>query len=135
MELLDHTARPISDPFARGYTPLMLAAAKGDAREFQRLLQAGADWRDRTTSHTTMLMFAAQGGNAVLVDTLLRLGATPGESNAAGWTALMYAAVRGDTVIVEKLLAAGADPAIPDEDAGALVQAALSPEIRRLLSR
>jgi hypothetical protein len=47
----------------------------------------------------------------------------------------MYAAVRGDTITVKKLLAAGEDPSIPEEDAGALVREALTPEIRRLLSR
>jgi ankyrin repeat protein len=142
VDLLDRAGRPngapagvVRDPFGRGYTALMVAAAKGDTREFHRLLQEGADWRSQTKSHTTMLMFAAQGGDAAIVDSLLRLGATAGRSNSAGWTALMYAAVRGDAVMAEKLLAAGEDPSIPEKEVGALVLKALTPEVRRLLSR
>jgi uncharacterized protein len=142
VELLDRAAHPqaapagaVRDPLGRGYTPLMVAAAKGDAGQFVRLLRAGADWKAQTRSHTTMLMFAAQGGNAGIVDSLLRLGAKGGGSNAAGWTAVMYAAARGDAAIIRKLLAAGDDPSIPEEDAGALVLKALTPEVRGLLEK
>jgi ankyrin repeat protein len=142
VELLDSAARPdraphgaVRDPFGRGYTPLMVAAAKGDEAEFHRLLKAGADWKGATKSHTTMLMFAAQGGNAAIVGTLLGSGVKGGQPNFAGWTPVMYAAVRGDAVTVEKLLAAGEDPSIPGEDAGVLVLSALTPEVRSLLEK
>jgi ankyrin repeat protein len=140
VDLLDRAARPriappdgVRDPDGRGYTPLMVAAAKGDRAAFERLLAAGADWKVRTASHTTMLMFAAQGGNAAIIDSLLRLGAKSGGSNAAGWTAVMYAAARDDAATVRKLVEAGESPFIPDEDAGGDVQKALTPEMRAIL--
>jgi ankyrin repeat protein len=142
VDLLDRAARPkaaapaaVRDPFKRGYTPLMVAAAKGDAVEFKRLLQAGANWRSVTASRTSLLMFAAQGGSTAIIDSLLRLGAKGGGPNAAGWTSVMYAAVRGDAATVRKLLDAGVDAAIPEEEVGQLVLACLTPEIRQLIAK
>lgn len=127
------TEGPVRDPFHRGYTPLMLAAARGDAREFDHLLATGADWHAVTASHTSVLMFAAQGGNVGNVDTLLRRGAKGGEPNAAGWTAVMYAAVLCDSQIFRTLLSARESGEVPEDDAGSLVWASVTPEIRQWL--
>jgi ankyrin repeat protein len=117
---------------SRGATPLMYAAAFGNARQMKLLLEAGADVNARNTFNATALIWA--GGDAVKSRLLIEHGADINVRTQQGRTALMRAAKRnGNADLVRLLLEKGADVKAPGDTT--LIQAAQSGdiEIMRLL--
>lgn len=93
----------------QGWTPLMLAALRGDEDAVRRLLVYGAEVNATNNAGSNAFMTAALQGHHEIVRILLNKGATLNAKNDKGWTALMYAAWNGHTDIVKMLLAKGAD--------------------------
>jgi len=93
----------------QGWTPLMLAALRGDEDAVRRLLIYGAEVNATNNVGGNAFMTAALQGHHQIVRILLDKGATLNAKNNKGWTALMYAAWNGHTDIVKMLLARGAD--------------------------
>lgn len=82
----------------RGWTPLHVAARKGDLKEVQRLLDNGADVNEPSSGHkglgTTALHLAATGGHLEVMNELLERGANieARTRGGCGWTPLHLAA-------------------------------------------
>ncbi len=117
---------------SRGATPLMYAAAFGNARQMKLLLESGADVNAQNTFHATALIWA--GGDAVKSRMLIEHGANINVRTQQGRTALMVAAKRnGNADLVRLLLKTGADVKTPGDTT--LIAAAQSGdvEIMRLL--
>jgi uncharacterized protein len=94
-----------------GYTPLTLAAMRGDERMIALLLDAGAAVNDGDASGTTPLMwaaYAAETNPSEAVDLLLRAGADTKAENRKGETALSLAKWHGKTYTVLQLQRADA---------------------------
>jgi ankyrin repeat protein len=99
---------------ASGFTPLHIAAARGQAKVARLLIKAGANPMEYSTHQgITPLYFAVQRGHADAVQVLL---STAPDSHAqvvnqlvSGQTALHAAALRGDAKIARLLLDAGAE--------------------------
>src|SRR5262249_7912466 len=93
-----------------GVTPLSLAAASGNARTVELLVNAGADVNTAGRGGETALMTAARAGRAEAVGVLLTHGANPNaREETRGQTALMWAAAEGHADIVQLLVKHGAD--------------------------
>jgi hypothetical protein len=92
-----------------GWTPLMLAALRGDEDAVRRLLIYGAEVNATNNAGGNAFMTAALQGHQQIVRLLLDKGASINAKNNKGWTALMYAAWNGHSDIVKMLLAKGAD--------------------------
>src|SRR5690349_15259754 len=117
---------------SRGATPLMYAAAFGNARQMQFLLESGADVNAQNAFHATALIWA--GGDAVKSRMLIEHGADVNVRTQQGRTPLMAAAKRnGNADLVRLLLEKGADVKTPGDTT--LIAAAQSGdvEIMRLL--
>jgi hypothetical protein len=99
-----------SDTFLlnRGLTPLIAAAARGDATETFRLLQKGANVNSRDANGATALMAASAVGSAEIVQMLLRKKALVNIETKNGATALSYARQYGNDDVARLLLANGA---------------------------
>ena len=111
--LLQAGARATSATRLGAYTPLLLAAANGNAALLELLLRAGADSNSSTSNGTTALMLAAASGREDAVKLLLDRGADPNRrENARGETALMYAAADNRPAVTRLLIERGADPSI-----------------------
>src|SRR5262249_8556482 len=117
---------------SRGATPLMYAAAFGNAAQMKLLLEAGADVNGQNTFHATPIIWA--GGDAVKSRMLIEHGADVNVRTQQGRTALMVAAKRnGNADLVRLLLEKGTDVKILGD--ATLIAAAQSGdiEIMRLL--
>lgn len=117
---------------SRGATPLMYAAAFGNAEQMKLLLESGADVNTQNAFHATALIWA--GGDAVKSRMLINHGADINVRTQQGRTALMAAAKRnGNPDLVRLLLEKGADVKTPGDTT--LIPAAQSGdvEIMRLL--
>lgn len=91
-----------------GKTPLMEAAAIGDARSIKTLLEMGADPNAATAARSAGEILAAWTDNSVC-------GGWPDMANTNGHqTALMLAAETGSLGAIKALRAGGADKAIAD---------------------
>ncbi len=99
-----------------GDTPLIRAAAAGDAAAVQALLAQGADVHATNRAGETALMFAAEIGHVATVRALLYAGSAVEARNTFRETALLYAALNGHTDVVQVLAAAGANGNARDED-------------------
>lgn len=109
-----------------GCTPLLLAAAAGDARICERLLASGADPNAATTSATdkfdlleTPLVSAAWAGHENVVELILLGGAQINQRTAVGNTALHEAVEARQKGVVRQLVAHGADTNARGSDRGA----------------
>jgi len=99
--------QPAAD--ADGLTPLMRAAARGDAAQVTALLAGGADPNAAHAEvRVTPLMFAAYSGHDAVVQLLLDKGARPNGKDAAGASAADWAAQNGHQATAERLTKAGA---------------------------
>jgi ankyrin repeat protein len=117
---------------SRGATPLMYAAAFGNARQMKLLLEAGADVNAQNTFHATALIWA--GGDAVKSRLLIEHGADINVRTQQGRTALMAAAKRnGNADLVRLLLEKGADVKTPGDTTLILAAQSGDVEIMRLL--
>ena len=93
-----------------GYTPLILAAQRGNAAVIEPLVKGGADVNAKTTNGTTPLMFAAQSGSVEAVNALLEHGADVNAAESArGLNAAMFAAASDRAAIIDALAKHGAD--------------------------
>lgn len=90
-----------------GWTPLDVAAHRGDEGACRLLLDGGAALR--LEDHLPLMMAAGEGHEAVC-RLLLQRGAEVNAVVGPGFSALMAAVEMGKTPIVRLLLAAGADP-------------------------
>ena len=100
-------AQPAVD--ADGLTPLMRAAARGDAGQVTTLLAGGADANAAHAEvRVTPLMFAAYSGHDAVVQLLLDKGARPNLKDAAGASAADWASQNGHQATAERLMKAGA---------------------------
>ena len=92
-----------------GITPLMRAAARGQAGELNGLLAKGADVNARTTEQrVTALMFAAYFGHADAVKALLSKGAQLNLKDAQGAAAVDWASLGGHPQLEKPLTGPGA---------------------------
>ncbi|MGE0814176.1 MAG: ankyrin repeat domain-containing protein [Vicinamibacterales bacterium] len=99
--------QPAAD--ADGLTPLMRAAARGDAARVASLVAGGADVNAaHATLKLTPLMFAAYAGHDAVVQALLEKGATANLKDAAGASAADWAAQGGHDSTADRLGKAGA---------------------------
>ena len=113
---LDEIKRIVSDGVdlnARaddGFTPLMLAATRGDPSVTEFLIGKGADVNARNKIGQTPLMIAAQGGFKDVAQQLIAAGADVRTRDNEGRNAVVWAATRQDFPEVVSLLAvSGAD--------------------------
>jgi len=104
-----------------GWTPLMLAAAMGDAEIVDALLSAGADLGEA-------LLIACALGHTKIARQLLEAGADATTQDRNGRNALSFAAQTGDRELIDALLAAGVPVDLPERASGmtALCRAALA---------
>lgn len=93
----------------KGRTPLLLAAASGDAQCLALLLESGASTSAQDKFGRTALWIACGQGWRDGVKALLARGAKPNCRNVNGVTALMLVAAQGDAESVQLLLGAGAN--------------------------
>jgi ankyrin repeat protein len=119
----------------QGQTPLIRAAAYGQAGIARLLLDKGARIEARDPGGATALISAACGGCVIVdmgntfdcVQLLIDRGANVGAKTKGGSTALMVAASSGQTRILKLLLAKGANVTDRDSDGStALILAAPS---------
>ena len=130
--LLESRDVNVKDP--RGATPLMYAAAFGNAKQITLLLESGADVNAQNAFQATALIWA--GGDAAKSRILIEHGAGVNVRTQQGRTPLMAAAKRnGNADLVRLLLEKGADVKTPGDTT--LIQAAQSGdlEIMRLLMK
>ncbi len=110
---------PAKGPDAYGRDALHYAAADGDVRAVELLLEAGSDPNAADRNGWTPLHFAAQASAADVVSALLRAGATTEPRDAYGntplWRAVFSSKGQGD--VIRALRAAGADP-FAENDSG-----------------
>lgn len=91
------------------YSPLILAAARNDAKLIQMLLKAGAKIDLRNKSGATALQYAADQGASDAVKALLAAGADPDRFDEKGLSPIHRASIDGHTDVVKKLIKAGGD--------------------------
>jgi ankyrin repeat protein len=88
---------------------LLDAVRSGDVAAANRLLDGGADVRQRLSDGTTALHWAAHSGEAALLVRLIKAGADVNARNDYGSTPLQEAAERGDAGMITALLKGGAN--------------------------
>lgn len=94
---------------ADGLTPLMRAAARGDAAQVTALIGSGADANlAHAEARITPLMFAAYSGHDAVVQLLLDMGARANAKDATGASAADWASQNGHQATAERLTKAGA---------------------------
>lgn len=100
-----------------GWTPLMHAAARGDAGTVRVLVSAKADVSAVSrVERQAPLTLAARWNRDTVVRELAKSGAPLEARDRLGWTALMWGAHLGRTDIVAALLEAGANARAHDQD-------------------
>lgn len=97
---------------AKGESPLMMAAIKGDAAAAEQMIKKGADVNK---TGWAPLHYAASGGDARLVKLLIDNHAYIDAESPNGTTPLMMASMYGSTQAVKLLLAEGADASIKNK--------------------
>lgn len=100
----------------QGRTALSWAAAKGDLKSVNLLLEHGADPNISSLNGSTPLMFASRAPNPSCLKPLLAKGARPNEQNSWQMDALNYAMrMESGTRYIMPLLQFGADPSVCDD--------------------
>nr|NDG06401.1 ankyrin repeat domain-containing protein [Oxalobacteraceae bacterium] len=104
----EHSETSSDLPGSEYCTPLMMAAALGDAELIQTLLNAGADPNERNQNGTTALMMAAEHNHISVVRVLLHNPKTQvNVKDSVGRDALSYSAARGNLEMFALLLTFG----------------------------
>lgn len=100
-----------------GWTPLMHAAAHGDAESVRILIAHGASpFVTTRRDEQGPLILAARWNRVEVVRAVLQFSKRIDREDSIGWPALMWAAHLGRTDVVAALLDAGADPNCRDSD-------------------
>jgi uncharacterized protein len=107
---------PLALPAFAGDPTLLSALRDDDVATAQRLLESGADVRQKSGDGTTPLHWAVHFGHAELAQRLVKGGAEVNARNDYGSTPLQEAAERGDPALVKLLLKAGADVESPNDE-------------------
>ena len=94
---------------ANGWTPLHLAAARGDLPSASSLLAQGSTVDQRNGNGRTALYEAAKRGQTPVVTLLLEHGANPNARVKQGYTPLLAAAEHGHADTIAVLLSNGAN--------------------------
>jgi len=89
---------------------LIDAAAAGDTRLVQRLIDSGADPDERANDDWTALTVAAREGHVTVVGALLDSGADANRVEGGGNTRLFWAAWGGHSEVAKLLLERGQTP-------------------------
>jgi ankyrin repeat protein len=108
-----------ADPNIRnstGYTPLLVAAWKGDAEACVFFIEKGTDVNATDKEGRTALMHAVRGGQAEICALLIENGAGVNAKDKTGWTPFIYAAHWGRTKICALLIGNGADIEATDKN-------------------
>ncbi|RYO79665.1 hypothetical protein DL766_006102 [Monosporascus sp. MC13-8B] len=95
--------------YRKGYTPLHLAADRGQREYLIEILQRHAELEAPGPGGSTALHFAATYGHIDAVRILLNAGASPHARRDSGSTPFYYAARGGSVPILELLFEAGSD--------------------------
>lgn len=104
----EHSETSSDLPGSEYCTPLMMAAALGDAELIQTLLNAGADPNERNQNGATALMMAAEHNHISLVRVLLHNPKTQvNVKDSLSRDALSYSAARGNLEVFALLLTFG----------------------------
>ena len=106
----------IQIPLAEEVPFLLTAAAKGDLKTVEAIIESGGSPNTEDKDKITALMYAARKDNVEIVKYLLKKGAKVNAIESGGWSALMFAAKKGYVSTAEILLANNADPKIIDPD-------------------
>ncbi len=85
-------------------TELMVAAALGNERIVEALLNKGADINKKNVQKMDPLMFAVNKNNKTIVELLIQKGALVNEADSHGWSPIMVAARKGYGDIANILL-------------------------------
>ena len=94
----------VNDKNDDGYTPLMLAAQKGNTERVAELLaQDGIEVNTQDDINNTALIFAAKNGHEKIVEPLLAADADVNAKNNHGSTALMRATRNNKTESIKLL--------------------------------
>lgn len=97
---------------AKGESPLMMAAIKGDVTAAQQMIKKGADVNK---TGWAPLHYAASGGDARVIKLLLDNHAYIDAESPNGTTPLMMASMYGSSEAVQLLLAEGADVSLKNK--------------------
>ena len=116
---------------ADGTTPLHWAAHRGDLREVEALIRAGADVNASNRFGSTPLYEAALIGNTAVIRRLLKARADPDAANQGGMTVLMIVARTSNVEAAEALIKAGADMSAADKAKAKAKAEALLAEARK----
>ncbi len=100
---------PATTTTERRATPLIIAAARGQAQVVASLIEAGTNVNARGFQETTALIEAVDAGYTEIAETLIDHGADVNAARSRGTTALIIAAARGQETTVQILLKHGAD--------------------------
>lgn len=84
-----------------GWTPLMLAAARGDLDGVREVLNFNPDLNRTENDGWTALHFAASGGHEDIVEMLLKANANPSIRTTDGRTARQLAEAEGFNTVVD----------------------------------
>ena len=114
VELLLERGAPLEEDEGGGFTPLLIAATRGQGLVVARLLAAGANVNAVTNEHRSPISQAAGKGYVEIVCALANAGAKL-ESDGDDWTPLTAAAGGGHGETVQELLRRGADPNGPSQ--------------------
>ena len=100
---------PPSPAEIAAYGGLHAAAARGDATEIAKLVDAGANLSARDGHQRTALHVAAHGGHQDAVRALVKAGADPKALDARRYDIITIAAVRDDEPMVRLAISLGSD--------------------------
>jgi hypothetical protein len=118
-----------------GWTPLILAARKGETELVNFLLSHGADVNEKSSvQNRTPIMEAVRNRSVETVKALLAANPDVDAVDWEGYTVLMFAAVSGQSDIVDVLLNHGADVNVKNKvGSSALMMASGYPNVHKKL--